>query len=173
MSRADVYRGLKWKKCSLDLIAFYINKKTYLLKTVFVKRTHRQNFSNVLTKISLSTKDQFLECVDKTLSKAQGTSVLQHFRPLFNVSIVTEAYNDLCSNETGKPRPAMSSQCFVFLKPVLELMNRECGEESPKSSPHLVLPLTLAYLLSPIFCPCPICLRTVYVSITHTQKWVK
>ncbi|PVD34344.1 hypothetical protein C0Q70_05615 [Pomacea canaliculata] len=47
-----------------------------------------------------STKDQFLECVDKTLSKAQGTSVLQHFRPLFNVSIVTEAYNDLCSNET-------------------------------------------------------------------------
>lgn len=109
-----------------------------------MERTHRQNLSNVLTKISLSTKDQFLECVDKTLSKAQGTSVLQHFRPLFNVSIVTEAYNDLCSNETGKSRSAMSSQCFIFFKPVLEVMNRECAKESP--------PPPFFLSLSPVSC---------------------
>nr|KAG5693737.1 hypothetical protein BaRGS_002120 [Batillaria attramentaria] len=46
------------------------------------------------------TKDQFLSCVDNSLNKADGNSVVQLFRPLFNVSLVTEAYNDLCSNLT-------------------------------------------------------------------------
>ena len=51
--------------------------------------------------IPLRTREQFLSCVDSSLKNAKSNSVVQLFRPLFNVSIVAEAYNDLCNNLTG------------------------------------------------------------------------
>jgi hypothetical protein len=39
--------------------------------------------------------------VDTVLNKADSNTVAQLVKPLFNVSMVTEAYNDLCVNLTG------------------------------------------------------------------------
>ncbi|KAK7097536.1 uncharacterized protein [Littorina saxatilis] len=53
-----------------------------------------------LFKAICGTKEQFLNCVDSSLQNSDDNSVIKLFRPLFNVSMVTQAYNDLCSNLT-------------------------------------------------------------------------
>ncbi|XP_076468386.1 uncharacterized protein LOC143299142 [Babylonia areolata] len=53
-----------------------------------------------LLKSICGTKEQFLSCVDHSLRTADENSVVHLFRPLFNITVVTEAYNDLCQNLT-------------------------------------------------------------------------
>ena len=61
--------------------------------------------------IGLRTREQFLSCVDSSLNNAKSNSVVQLFRPLFNVSIVAEAYNDLCNNLTGRYQISNNFYC--------------------------------------------------------------
>ncbi|KAL8562212.1 hypothetical protein ACOMHN_005197 [Nucella lapillus] len=53
-----------------------------------------------LLKAICGTKGEFLTCVDSSLRDADENSVVRLFRPLFNITIITEAYNNLCHNLT-------------------------------------------------------------------------